>query len=260
MLPPKGRARERWLTRNEAAELLRACWRAREVQTAHRGPLKGQKIETDKRPLPHLARFILVGLYTGSRAGAIAAAALRRGQGRSFVDLDNGIFYRLAEGQRETKKRQPPVPIPPRLLAHLRRWVAKRIAVEYFVEWNGQPVKSVKTAFKSAVRLAKLDGKISPHTLRHTAATWLMQAGVDKWEAAGFLGMSVEMLDRVYGHHHPAHLKGAARAIGYRPVQSLAKSLAKGPATRLPAPQAIEIIGGPGRTRTSNQAVMSGRL
>jgi integrase len=50
------------------------------------------------------------------------------------------------------------------------------------------------------VRLAGLDGKITPHTLRHTAATWLMQAGVDKWEAAGFLGMSVEMLDRVYGH------------------------------------------------------------
>jgi hypothetical protein len=38
-----------------------------------------------------------------------------------------------------------------------------------------------------------------------------MQAGVDKWEAAGFLGMSVEMLDRVYGHHHPDHLRAAAR-------------------------------------------------
>jgi hypothetical protein len=33
-----------------------------------------------------------------------------------------------------------------------------------------------------------------------------MQAGADKWEAAGFLGMSVEMLDRVYGHHHPDYL------------------------------------------------------
>ena len=30
-----------------------------------------------------------------------------------------------------------------------------------------------------------------------------MQVGVYKWEAAGFLGMSVEMLDRVYGYHHP---------------------------------------------------------
>jgi hypothetical protein len=116
------------------------------------------------------------------------------------------------------------------------------------------------TSVKTAVRLAKLPGKVSPHTLRHTAATWLMQSGVDKWEAAGFLGMSVEMLDRVYGHHHPAHLKTAARAIGYRPVQLLAVSLAV-PRIKAPTPpQAIEAIGGPGRTRTSNQAVMSGRL
>jgi Phage integrase family len=65
-------------------------------------------------------------------------------------------------------------------------------AGEHFVEWNGKPVQSVKTAFKSAFRLANLAGKISPHTLRHTAVTWLMQAGVDNWEAAGFLGMTVE--------------------------------------------------------------------
>ena len=85
----------------------------------------------------------------------------------------------------------------------MRRWVATGAVKDHFVEWAGQPVRSVKTAFNSAVRLAGLPGDVTPHTLRHTAATWLMQAGVDKWEADGFLGMSVEMLDRVYGHHHP---------------------------------------------------------
>ena len=74
VLPEKGVPRDRWLTRKEAADLLRVCWRARETQTVHRGPLKGQKIQTDKRPLRHLARFILIGLYTGTRAGAIASA------------------------------------------------------------------------------------------------------------------------------------------------------------------------------------------
>jgi hypothetical protein len=44
-----------------------------------------------------------------------------------------------------------------------------------------------------------------------------MRAGVDRWEAAGFLGMSVEMLGRVYGHHHPDHLRTAAHFTGYRP-------------------------------------------
>ena len=261
VLPAKGRARDRWLTRDEAARLLRACWTAKETQTIHRGSRKGQQIDTGRRPLRHLARFILIGLYSGTRAGAIASAAIQKGHGRSFVDIDHGIFYRLAEGRRETKKRQPPVPIPPRLLAHLRRWKAKGIVRNHVVEWNGEPIKSVKTAFKSAVALAGLDGKVTPHTLRHTAATWLMQAGVDKWEAAGFLGMTVDLLDRVYGHHHPLHLQKAARAIGYRPGnESLGETLGRDRRPLSQRSQPIDIAGGPGRTRTCNQTVMSGRL
>jgi hypothetical protein len=68
-LPAKGPPRDRWLTRDEAAKLIRACWRYREQQTIHRGRRKGLLITTDKRPLRHLARFILIGLYTGTRAG-----------------------------------------------------------------------------------------------------------------------------------------------------------------------------------------------
>jgi hypothetical protein len=30
-----------------------------------------------------------------------------------------------------------------------------------------------------------------------------MQQGSDIWDAAGYLGMSPELLERVYGHHHP---------------------------------------------------------
>lgn len=215
-LPPKGNPRDRWLTRSEVARLLWTCWRHREVQIRHRGPDKGQRLPTDKRPLRHLARFILIGIYTGTRAGSIASASPVRAEGRSFVDLDHGIFYRLAMGRRETNKRQPPAPIPPRLLVHLRRWQRLGLARSHFVEFNGKPVKSVKTGFNKAVALAKLNGegsKVVPHTLRHTAATWLMQRGVAAWEAAGYLGMSTEMIERVYGHHSPEHLRKAAEAI-----------------------------------------------
>ncbi len=41
--------------------------------------------------------------------------------------------------------------------------------------------------------------------MRHTAATWLMQGGVDMWQAASYLGMTKETLERTYGHHHPDH-------------------------------------------------------
>jgi hypothetical protein len=43
-----------------------------------------------------------------------------------------------------------------------------------------------------------------------------MQRGVPIWEAAGFLGMSPEVLDDTYSHHHPDHLQGAAAAIGQK--------------------------------------------
>lgn len=215
-LPPKGRARDRWLERSEAARLLWAAWRHREEQTIHRGKNKGIKIKTGKYTLRHLARFVLIGLYTGTRAAAIAAASPKREEGRAYVDLRAGIYYRLARGKRATNKRQPPAPLPDRLLAHMRRWVDKKIITTCFVEWNGKPVKSVKNAFARAVEVAGLDltdGNVTAHTLRHTAATWLMQRGVDPWEAAGFLGMSVKVLIETYGHHHPNHMRGAADAI-----------------------------------------------
>lgn len=213
-LPEKGRPRDRWLTRDEAARLLWACWKAREMQRRHRGREKGQTLPTDKRPLRHVSRFILLGLYTGSRAGAIASASFSAGAGRSYVDLEAGIFYRLAGGAKETKKRQPPVPLPPRLLAHMRRWKEEGISNEYVVEWAGLPIKSVKTGFLTAVKAADLDGTVTPHTLRHTAVTWAMLAGNPIWDVAAFFGMSPQMVEKTYGHHHPSHLRNVARSMG----------------------------------------------
>ncbi|BGE84721.1 hypothetical protein Ms3S1_11570 [Methylosinus sp. 3S-1] len=87
VLPERGKARQRWLTRDEAARLLWICWRTREVQ---------EGAQTDKRPLRHLCRFLILGLYTGSRPGAILTASWERGPARSWIDIENGIFHRHA--------------------------------------------------------------------------------------------------------------------------------------------------------------------
>jgi integrase len=129
------------------------------------------------------------------------------------------VFYRRAQGARETKKRQPPVRLPARLLAHLRRWERLGIAQHAVVEWNGKAVRSVRKGFRGAVAAAGIGKRITPHILRHTAATWLMQAGVDLWQAAGFLGMTVEMVERVYSHHHPDFQVEAAEALSGLPGQ-----------------------------------------
>jgi len=119
----------------------------------------------------------------------------------------------LAIGRQQTKKRQPPVPIPKRLLAPMRRWRHRGVSTKAVVEWNGKPVKSVRKGFEAAVRAAGIGTDVTPHILRHTCATWLMQAGVDLWDAAGFLGMTVQQLEHGYGHHHPDYLHKAAAAL-----------------------------------------------
>jgi hypothetical protein len=43
-----------------------------------------------------------------------------------------------------------------------------------------------------------------------------MQAGTDLWEAAGWLGMTVEQLEQNYGHHHPDFQEEAAEAFDGR--------------------------------------------
>jgi integrase len=205
VLPPRGDARERWLTRSEAARLLWAAWRAKQVMRD-----KGTRRPVGK----HVARFILVGLYTGTRSAAICGAALMPTIGRGHVDLDQGVFYRRAIGRRKTKKRQPPVKLPPRLLAHMRRWQRLGLFRKSVVEWNGNAIKSVRKAFEAARTAAGLGADVTPHVLRHTCATWLMQKGVDLWPAAGFLGMTVQQLEQGYGHHHPDYQEEAVAALG----------------------------------------------
>lgn len=203
-LPPKRAGRERWLTRSEAAKLILNAWRYREVQ-------KGSP--TGRYSRRHIARFALVALYTGSRASRVVGASFYHTVGRGFVDVERGLFFRRAVRERETKKKAPPIPLPPRLLAHLKRWKAS--GQRFVVEWNHQPVKRVSKAFTGVVRdLGMVD--VVPHTLRHTSATWLMQAGVPMWEAAGFLGMSEKMLRENYGHHHPDYLTEAKNAFSKR--------------------------------------------
>jgi hypothetical protein len=59
-------------------------------------------------------------------------------------------------------------------------------------------------------------GQRRPAYLPAHGCNWMMRSGVDVFEAAGYLGMSVETLPEVYGHHHPSFQEKAARATGRR--------------------------------------------
>lgn len=216
-LPKRGDARERWLSRSEIAHLVWTMWRAREGDRIDAdGRRKTGNTTKGRHTMRHLARFVLLAYTTGSRPGAALTASWHAAAGRSYLDLDAGIFYRLREGAQATNKRQPPVRLPKGILAHLRRWqrLAGPDASGYVVEWRGKPIERVKVGFANAVELAGLGEGVSPHTLRHSAITHMMQCGVPTYEAAGFSGMGEEVLRRHYAHHHPDHMGEAVAAMG----------------------------------------------
>lgn len=218
-LPPKPKGRTKHLDRGSVARLIWAAYRKREKQ---RG------VATRKRPTLHVARFLIAATYTGSRSARIWRASFEREDGRPFADLDAGVFYRAADDEAVAANKQaPPIRIPPRLLAHFRRW--RRLGAKYVVEYQGRPADP-KRAFRNlADDVLGEDADVVRHTLRHTAATWLMQAAVDMWQASGFLGMTKETLEKTYGHHHPDYQGDVGNAFttgrAGRIRQSLPQSL-----------------------------------
>lgn len=182
-MPPRAPARERWLSREEADRLLEACQRH------------------------HVRLFVLLALNTAARAGAILGLTWDR------VDLEQRRINFNDPARAATRKGRAVVPINDTLLAALEAAYVGRVT-GHVIEWAGGSVGSVKHAFHRATVRAKLED-VSPHTLRHTAATWMAQKGVSLWQIAGFLGhTNIKMLEDTYGHHSPGFLEDAARALG----------------------------------------------
>ena len=183
-LPPKSNPKDRWLTRDEAAALLRAA-----------------------RGNPHLVTFIRIGLETGQRKTAILQLGWTPSGGGGHVDLKARRINFNPHGRVQTKKRRPIVPISWPLVSHLthvRRRTNKRV-----IEFEDNPVGNIRRAFATACRTAKLTG-VTPHTLRHTAITWACQRGLDPWTICGYFGVTMEVLQEVYLHHHPDYLKAVS--------------------------------------------------
>jgi hypothetical protein len=98
-----------------------------------------------------------VAAYTGTRTAAIGAAGFVPSTENGWIDLRTGRFYRAAEGAVETKKRQPTVVIPRRLLMHIRRWKKANPTMKWVVEYRGKPVAEVNKGFAAWSTIAASD-------------------------------------------------------------------------------------------------------
>ncbi len=170
-LLPEPKRRIRWLTRDEAARLIAELPR-------------------------HLAAMVVFSLETGLRKSNVT------GLQWSQVDLERRTAWIHADQAKA--RRAIAVPLSAKAVIVLREQVGKHPASVF--TYNGKPVTQVNTkAWKEALKRAGIED-FRWHDLRHTWASWHVQAGtplqvlqeLGSWE-------TVEMV-RKYAHLSSDHL------------------------------------------------------
>jgi integrase len=216
--PAPSAPKDRWLTRHEVVRLLKMARTRQRID----GKTGGTRTHSFSRW--HLSFFILMALYTAARKEAILTLKW------SQVDLERGIIDLNKSGDKISNKRRAIVPIPSKLMTFLR--IAKRRCPEncqdqYVIEYYGKSILRIDQSFRRVARDAGLSD-VTPHTLRHTSATWMAQVGVPMWIISKYLGhTSSRTTERIYAHHNPDFLVEAKQALERRPEPRKSANLSK---------------------------------
>ena len=158
-------------------------------------------------------KMILTTLY---------ASGMRISEALALVpeDIDSArmlIRIRCGKGQKERL-----VPLSPRLLSELREYYRQcRPEVVLFPgQYPPRAVNAatVQIACKEAARLAGLKKAVTPHTLRHSYATGLLEAGVDILAIQHLLGHSSLSTTLIYLHCRRLHVEAVVSPLDLLPV------------------------------------------
>lgn len=167
----------RWITKEEAKRLILAA-------------------------SPHVADYITVGLYTGMRRKEMTDLTWKQ------VFLDAGhIMVRQSKTKRgEVKYRMLPIheKVKQALDNCKARWPNSVLVFD--------GIQDFKTGFHGACQRA-LIADLTPHDMRHTFASWLVQAGTPLFEVQRLLGHSSINLTMRYAHLAPENLKSAVNRL-----------------------------------------------
>ena len=166
-----------------------------------------------------LYRVIVMTLYsTGMRRGELCRLKV------ADVDSDRKVIHiRIGKGSKDRD-----VPLSATLLETLReywRWMKPKtwLFPGYVRGWRSDVPMTEKTvwnACKDAVQRAGITKRVSPHTLRHSYATHLLEAGADLRTIQYLLGHAEIKHTIVYLHLSQKHLHAVANPLDDLQVSS----------------------------------------
>ena len=177
-------------------------------------------------------RTILMLLYS---------AGLRRTEASQLrlSDIDSKrMIIHVHEGK---GSRDREIPLTPKLLEVLREyWRACKVKPRVYLfptpvgpQTEERPVsdKTIWNACRDTAMRAKLSKRIGPHTLRHTFATHLLEAGTDIRTIQMLLGHEDIKDTTVYLHLSRRHLEATTNPLDQIDVRDFDKGQVKGPKT-----------------------------
>lgn len=217
-LPDETPAKDRALTRTEAAAILRELWRGPPTRardgSLHRSPGRTR----------HAARIFFLLIYTGSRSATVTNTKRKKRTDGPWVDMSAEIWNRRGSHEKETNKRRRPHRIPGKIMLALERWERNFPEWEYVVEqsrYPGRPIGDIGQALEGACKRLGLE-RITPHSLKHTAITLFISGGGGPMLAAEYFSTTYSTIAENYLHLHPDFQNEALSTvakIGKRPVQ-----------------------------------------
>jgi integrase len=150
----------------------------------------------------------MLALSTGARKNEIWGLSWK------CVDLKNGFITFM-----ETKNDEPrSVPLTGHALElMIERSKAPRIDTELVFPSRVDDQKhfDFRRPFEKALKVAQIED-FSWHNLRHSAASYLVMAGVDIRTVAEILGHKTMQMTQRYAHLSPEHLKDATAKLNHK--------------------------------------------
>ncbi|SDP29287.1 tyrosine-type recombinase/integrase [Desulforhopalus singaporensis] len=154
-----------------------------------------------KHSPPHLYRAIVLSYYTGLRPGEVELMRLTW----TDVDLAGGNIVITSADKGGLKTRTVPV-MDKNFMALLGKWLEEDLNENKpmsapIVTYKGKPIKTIKTAWRTAKKAAKITRRMRMYDLRHSFATKLLSNGADLKHVSSLLGhKSIQQTVDKYQH------------------------------------------------------------
>jgi integrase len=148
-----------------------------------------------------------------------ALSGMRRGEILNLrwenVDLPNRLVRVQSDESFRTKTGKNRIIPLNEIAAQLLIQRQRDLSAEYVFSLAGHRIspRYISHKLKRHVRKAGVNPNLHFHSLRHTFATWLVQAGVSIYEVQKLLGHSSVAMTQIYSHLAPTELHSAVNRI-----------------------------------------------